>query len=231
MEVAREEPQTLLLDVEVGLETQRHTPRPWRWAAAALAVSLCVAAAVLLTWHMQDPDQSQEGSGLQLKLRELAGSDKAAIHLEGENDEGFPNSVYWSDKTGHAFYQGGLELRDNEIMIPRTGLYFVYSQASFRKNCRTQPGAKGVGEPVHISHGVERFSESYGGIWAPLMSALRPTCVKVAGARGNGKSWHSGIYVGGVFSLLEGDKLRTSTEDLPSLDAQSGKTFFGAFTL
>ncbi|XP_064205294.1 tumor necrosis factor a (TNF superfamily, member 2) [Anguilla rostrata] len=227
MKGAKEQSQTLLLDVEVGLETQRHTSRPWRWAAAALAVSLCVAAAVLLTWRMQNPDQSQEGSGLQLKLRELAGSDKAAIHLEAD-DVKPPYSVLWSKDTGHTFYQGGLDLENNEIVIPREGLYFVYSQASFQTNCHTQSGA---GELVHISHAVDRFSDSYGGKWEPLMSALRPTCVKVAGARGSGKRWHSGIYLGGVFRLLEGDRLRTVTKDPSSLDREAGKTFFGAFTL
>ncbi|KAJ8273818.1 hypothetical protein GJAV_G00105850 [Gymnothorax javanicus] len=234
MDVAGKEPRGLeRVDLEAGMETQRlHAPRTWRWGAAAIALTLCVAGAVLLTWNMQDPDHSQGGSGLQHKLRELAGTDKAAIHLEGYYNA-TRDSVVWSVDTGHAFSQGDLMLEQNEIVILKTGLYFVYSQASFRINCHAKAGARDAGKVVYISHAVSRQSESYANSWKDLMSSLRPTCRKLTDGGDSGRRWHNSIYLGAVYSLMEGDRLRTDTEKslLSSLEWEDGKTFFGAFAL
>ncbi|KAJ8341972.1 hypothetical protein SKAU_G00319000 [Synaphobranchus kaupii] len=230
MEAARGEPQICLRDVEAGPETQRDERRPWRWVSVAIAVSLCVAAAVLLTSHMHNPDQSQAGSGMQLKLRQLAGMDKAAIHLEGVYNEAKTSDVMWSDNSGHAFFQGDLKLSNNEIVIPRSGLYFVYSQASFSVPCHAKKGDHDAGKMLHVSHAVECYSDSYEN-WKALLTSTRSACLKVTG--GPDKRWHDAVYLGAVFSLLEGDRLRTVTGEqlLPSLELLDGKTFFGAFAL
>ncbi|MBN3315717.1 MRC2 protein, partial [Atractosteus spatula] len=67
---------------------------------------------------------------------------------------------------GQAFTQGGLSLQHNQVIVPKSGLYFVYTQASFRTAC--SPGS----EALHLSHSVTRFSSSYQAP-RPLLRAVR----------------------------------------------------------
>ncbi|XP_061111784.1 tumor necrosis factor a (TNF superfamily, member 2) [Conger conger] len=232
MEAARDKTQSHLVDVEVGLEAHSESRRPWRWVGVAIAVSLCVAATVLLTGHMQGPVQSHGENDLHLKLRNADKNEKDAIHLEAEYNTDISPDLRWI-KTENTVQAGDLKVVDaKEIVIPRTGLYFVYSQASFRVNCEASSKSE-VNKVVHISHAVERYSQSVGSQWTGMMASTRATCRKVQGGPHSARFWHNGIYLGAVFSLSEGDRLRTSDEakDLPSLVWENGKTFFGAFAL
>ncbi|XP_072290425.1 tumor necrosis factor-like, partial [Eucyclogobius newberryi] len=159
----------------------------------------------------------------------------------------------WDSGRGQGFSQGGIGLQDNQITIPETGLYFVYSQASFRVAChhqtrpqtrtqtRTQtrpqtrpqtahqPGSDEEGrQRAPLSHRVGRFSESIGSE-VSLMSAVRSPCSEHAAEAGRG--WYNAIYLGAVFQLHKGDRLGTETNQLPELETDEGKTFFGVFAL
>uniref|UniRef100_A0A674DJR1 Tumor necrosis factor n=1 Tax=Salmo trutta TaxID=8032 RepID=A0A674DJR1_SALTR len=199
--------------------------RQWRLCGALLAMALCVSAALFITWqHM---------------LRQLSENRKAAIHLEGEyNPSGaYKSSVEWTDDEGQGFSQGGLKLNNNEIVIPQTGLYFIYSQASFHVSCKANPKHPNE-DMVHLSNTVKRWSPSYGTednkVYQTLLNSVRTVCKKSSNgeAASEGK-WYNAVYVGAVFSLERGDRLRTVTENrlLPHLESGAGKNFFGVFAL
>ncbi|CAG6022081.1 unnamed protein product [Menidia menidia] len=157
---------------------------------------------------------------------------------------GVASGVVWSPGTGQAFSQGGLLLTNNSVRVPRSGLYFVYSQASFRVSCnhgdQMATGATATATP--LSHSVWRLSDSLGGKRVPLMGAVRSACggggaqeEGVAhgngGHGGNGGAWFHAIYLGAVFQLNRGDLLQTETNQLQELETEEGRTFFGAFAL
>lgn len=126
-----------------------------------------------------------------------------------------------------AFAQGGLRLLNNKIEVPENGLYFVYSQASFRVSWRDE----GEQHPVTLSHQVSRSSKSVGTKVA-LLSSVRSACQNLQeDDRRSGRGCYSTIYLGAVFKLHKGDKLETETSHLKELDTDDGKTFFGVFAL
>ncbi|XP_029959492.1 tumor necrosis factor-like isoform X1 [Salarias fasciatus] len=167
-------------------------------------------------------------SDLQETLSRISSGAKAAVHLEGSCDEedgggsGGGQRLRWRADQGQAFDQGGFRLWNGSVVVPRSGLYFVYSQASFRVACGAGP------VPVPLSHGVWRHSDSQGG-GAPLMSAVRSACRGPAPADGRG--WYDAVYLGGVFQLRRGDRLWTETNRPTLLETDDGRTFFGAFAL
>lgn len=138
-------------------------------------------------------------------------------------------SVEWQDNVVHSQSQGGLKLHDNEIVIPKNGLYFVYSQASFSVGCSSSEADDvSSSQPVHLSHAVTHLSKSLGGHdYHPILHSIRTVCQKAEGI------WYSTIYMGAVFKLDKGDQLRTETMEamLPNLMDEAGGTFFGVFAL
>ncbi|KAJ8367678.1 hypothetical protein AAFF_G00313780 [Aldrovandia affinis] len=231
MKVLREEETPTVLDVEQGSEQEaRGTPsRGWGWAAGLLTIALCASATIILTWHPQNQDQSENRNGLQLKLRQLAGIEKDAIHLTGEYDkEANSTAVTWIANSDHGFIQGKLALEGNKIVIPHNGLYFVYSQASFYLKCGVKQGDP-TGELLSVRYALLRWSDSYGRVWKPLLNTERSVCRR---AEGEGLGY-SGIYLGAIFKLQEGDMLATYVPNhlLSNVEENSGQTFFGAFAL
>lgn len=131
---------------------------------------------------------------------------------------------------GQAFSQGDFQLVNNEIIIPKTGLYFVYSKAAFHIVCGNTDAAENDLAP--LSHRIWRYSDSIGNN-ATLMSGMRTVCQSTA-ADGNvteDQGRYNTIYLGAVFKLNIGDKLWTETNKLTELEAQEGMTFFGVFAL
>lgn len=146
-------------------------------------------------------------------------------------------AVEWKTQVDQSHSQGGLELENNEIVIPQDGLYFVYSQASFRVSCSSDDANS---QPmVHLSHSVRRSSRSYGNNdattpYKTILHSVRTACQKTVSSDSDGEgSWYSAVYMGAVFSLNEQDRLKTVTEEkiLPDLEDEPGKTFFGVFAL
>lgn len=153
----------------------------------------------------------------------------AGSYEEGENPK---DQLEWRNGQGQAFAQGGFQLVNNSIIIPKSGLYFVYSQASFRVSCtdlNRDTAGKGL---MPLSHRIWRYSDSIGSR-ASLMSAVRSACQKSAHEASNkvGQGWYNTIYLGAVFQLNTGDKLWTETNQLSELETDEGKTFFGVFAL
>lgn len=145
-----------------------------------------------------------------------------------EDGETLKGQLEWRNGQGQAFAQGGFRLVNNQIIIPQTGLYFVYSQASFRVSCNEGDEEKKRLAP--LSHRIWRYSDAVGSK-ASLMSAVRSACQITAQEDSHriGEGWYNTIYLGAVFQLNKGDKLWTETNQLAELETEEGKTFFGVF--
>uniref|UniRef100_G3PJA0 Lymphotoxin-alpha n=1 Tax=Gasterosteus aculeatus TaxID=69293 RepID=G3PJA0_GASAC len=241
-------------DVERGLdermvvlvEKKPSAGRLCKMSVAILVVALCLGGILLLAWFWPGlklccEDISQRltfvffSSDHHSTLRQISSKAKAAIHLEGnyeEDDDGSQGRLEWKSGQGQAFAQGGFRLEGNKIVIPHTGLYFVYSQSSFRVSCG-DGDEEGAGQShVPLSHRVWRYTNSLGKE-ASLMNAVRSACQNAPQEDGfrDGQGWYNAIYLGAVFKLNKGDRLRTETNQLSELETDDGKTFFGVFAL
>ncbi|XP_078108415.1 tumor necrosis factor b (TNF superfamily, member 2) [Sander vitreus] len=242
-------------DVEMGHEektvvlVEKKSSTGWLWtmSVALLAVALCLGGVVLfaLYWSGRPESMTQPGQTEALvkkdtaekdphyTLRQISSKAKAAIHLEGNEDSmSLQGQLEWRNDQGQAFAQGGFQLVKNQIVIPQTGLYFVYSQASFRVAC-SDGDEDGAGKHITpLSHRIWRHSDSIGSK-SSLMSAVRSACQNTAQEDGysDGQGWYNAIYLGAVFQLNKGDQLWTETNQLSALETDEGRTFFGVFAL
>ncbi|XP_028326456.1 tumor necrosis factor b (TNF superfamily, member 2) [Gouania willdenowi] len=241
------------VDVECGPEerqrtvvmVERSSSSGWIWKASLVLVLVLLCFGLLFftwTWRRssdmmtlssQTQTETSEKSDLHLTLSQIGNRATAAIHLEGSYDEEGEiqnEQLEWRNGEGQAFAQGGFQLKNNRIVIPESGLYFVYSQASYRVSCSGEGGAsKGF---TSLSHRIWRHSDSVGNK-VTLMSAVRSACQSLAQdhvLRDN-QGWYNAIYLGAVFQLNKDDELWTETTQLSQLDTDEGKTFFGVFAL
>ncbi|XP_054877927.1 tumor necrosis factor a (TNF superfamily, member 2) [Poeciliopsis prolifica] len=212
-----------------------------RLTLALMAFTLCLAAAgaVLLfsNARVKSAGSDEGSSAFHHTLRQISNV-RAAIHLEGEHDPTIKTSVKWMSKVNQAHSQGGLELKDNEILIPRNGLYFVYSQASFRVSCSSNADDLTSNHMIHLSHTVKRWSRSFGPnderSYRTLLHSVRTVCQGTASKDpDSAESSFSAVYMGAVFDLKSGDRLKTVMEEkmLEKLEEEEGKTYFGVFAL
>ncbi|XP_068189332.1 tumor necrosis factor a (TNF superfamily, member 2) [Antennarius striatus] len=217
------------------------TPRsPGRkLAGATLLVALCLFAGVALAFHRHTKGQGQDEDTFDLHhtLRQLSNA-RAAIHLEGRYNPAMKTSVEWRSQVDQSHSGGGLELDNNEIVIPENGLYFIYSQASFRVSCSSNADDVTSKRMVHLSHAVKRWSSTYGNddtkkYYQTILYAVRTACQRTAGDPDQEGRWFTSVYTGAVFSLSKGDHLKTVMEEmmLANLEDEPGKTFFGVFAL
>ncbi|KAG7276564.1 hypothetical protein CRUP_019614 [Coryphaenoides rupestris] len=224
------------LEEGVVLVVEKRSALSWTWRVcmATFILMLCVSGALLFALYLTgrsgvlvSPEEHvvmDKETTPQLSLKRLGSRSKPAVHLEGHYEEGADrDQVEWRQDQGQAFLQGGFQVKDNQILVPRSGLYFVYSQASYRISCSE-------GEQVRVaplSHRVWRYSDSVGER-SSLMSAVRSVCQRPA-MRGEG--WYNTIYLGAAFQLHKGDRLWTETNRPRQLEYEGGKTFFGVFSL
>lgn len=160
------------------------------------------------------------------------GTSSALLAGDYNSKENVPEKLEWRSDGDQSFAQGGLKLHENKIIIPKTGLYFVYSQASFIVSCNNGDEEKAGNHLRPLSHRIWRYTESIGER-ASLMSAVRSACQNTApeGSSRGEHGWYTTIYLGAVSHLSQGDKLWTETNQLSALDTDDGKTFFGVFAL
>ncbi|KAJ8354522.1 hypothetical protein SKAU_G00220890 [Synaphobranchus kaupii] len=223
-----------LMDVESGdaalvVQLPRKPSGAWAWrlCGALTLVALCGIAVLLFLCHRPTQEHGNEPNEHQQHLKQISTNVKAAIHLHGEfNREVYNSSVLWRDGDGHSFFQGGLKLKNNEIIIPQNGLYFVYSQVSFRVQCGSTVGR--MKKP--LSHMILRWSDSYND-QKPLLSAVRTMCQRDAVGHDRSRHLYNAVYMGAIFSLESEDRLWTETNQLEDVDGDEGKTFFGVFAL
>ncbi|XP_028254970.1 tumor necrosis factor a (TNF superfamily, member 2) [Parambassis ranga] len=240
----------VMLDSSVETEARKETSHRLvpssKLTTALLVFTLCLAtaAAAVLVLNRKDRMGAQEQkedssgfSGLHHTLRQISNV-RAAIHLEGEANPAIKTSIEWKKQVDQSHSQGGLDLVNNEIVIPRNGLYFVYCQASFQVSCSTSD-PDDTNSMVYLSHIVQRRSKTYANddtnqSYHTILRSVRTACQKTTSSNPEEDgSWYSAVYNGAVFSLNEGDRLRTemAEEMLAMVEEGSGKNFFGVFAL
>ncbi|KAM5262992.1 lymphotoxin-alpha [Ctenodactylus gundi] len=144
---------------------------------------------------------------------------KPAAHLVG--DPSVQSSLHWRANTDHAFLQHGFSLNNNSLLIPTSGLYFVYSQVVFSgEGC----SPKARVNPLYLAHEVHLFSSQYP-FHVPLLSSQKSVCWEPQGP------WVHSVYQGAVFLLSKGDQLSTYTEGFSHVFFSPSSVFFGAFAL
>ncbi|XP_039766831.1 lymphotoxin-alpha [Ornithorhynchus anatinus] len=196
---------------------------------ASLARALCLLGGLsLLLLRVQGhlggpgvPRSPHLTAHLDLRRRLLRDAPKPAAHLIG--DPSRPGSLLWRDNSDHAFLHHGFRLQNNTLLVPSSGVYFVYTQTVFSGPGCTEDG-QGTLAPNYLSHEVLLFSTQYP-IHVPLLSAQKSVC---PGPKG---PWIKSIYQGAVFSLMAGDQLSTRTEGVSNLLLVPGSVFFGAFAV
>nr|XP_023688066.1 CD40 ligand-like [Paramormyrops kingsleyae] len=188
--------------------------------------------------HKQILSDIRNGLYLELNANNvtLLHSNKPAIHMGAEqelrqptrwvknggteNMMGTTEILNWDNINGPAIQQGMMGYVDGEIVIPREGLYFVYSQVYFQI----------------LSSEQERESQQFGQhLYRRRGSSLKPVLLSRATVT---KCWHSGHHFalfsshqGALFHLQQGDTLSLRVLDIQSVRLQEDTTFFGAFKI
>ncbi|XP_004695174.1 PREDICTED: lymphotoxin-alpha [Condylura cristata] len=141
---------------------------------------------------------------------------RPAAHLIG--DPSTQNTLRWRANTDRAFLRHGFSLNNNSLLIPTSGLYFVYSQVVFSGEGQHET------TPLYLAHEVQLFSSQYPS-HVPLLSAQKSV------VPGPQSPWVRSVYQGAVFLLTQGDQLSTHTDGIRHLLLSPSSVFFGAFAL
>ncbi|XP_020025284.1 tumor necrosis factor isoform X2 [Castor canadensis] len=167
------------------------------------------------------PFNSHLAQTLTLRSSSQNASDKPVAHVVANHQ--VEEQLQWLSRRANALLANGMELIDNQLVVPADGLYLIYSQVLF----------KGQGCPSYVllTHTVSRFAVSYREN-VNLLSAIKSPCQKETPEGAELKPWYEPIYLGGVFQLEKGDRLSAEV-NLPSyLDfAESGQVYFGVIAL
>ncbi|XP_010608143.1 lymphotoxin-alpha [Fukomys damarensis] len=149
------------------------------------------------------------------------GSLKPAAHLVG--DSGTRNSLNWRMSRDMAFLRG-FSFSNNSLLIPTSGLYFVYSQVVF-SGLSCSPTS--VPNYLYLTHEVKLLTSRYGSPLT-LLSTQRSQKFMCPGPQ---NPWVRSMYQGAVFLLRQGDQLFTYTEGIRHLLLSPSTVFFGAFAV
>ncbi|XP_063042175.1 tumor necrosis factor-like [Engraulis encrasicolus] len=207
---------TVAVEEEVkktGTSMSLSPSRGWRIYVALLAIGLCAAAAIFFSVHDQKQDTSTGETG--------------------KNNPSFPsNTVEWQSVDELSYVGEGLVLRENQIIIPRRGLYFVYSQVSFEINCHAPLSTSTSTEPetYHLVHEVFRKTTKLQKM-VTLLSASRSGCKHQPAEKDSGKRWYGTINMEAIFQLDKDDCLGTTTHPISHVADGQGKTYFGVFAV
>lgn len=177
--------------------------------------------------HSEDCNDRKSAETL---LIHAANSKKPFVILaSGQHHEKM--SLHWVSGVDQSFTKGGLKLENNNILIPRDGLYFVYSQASYIIICKSSE------EDDDSSNIYLSYSILWSSLTAPsknkryLLNGIKSVCQTKTEEQMNEQYVYDSIYLGAVFQLYKGDKLSTEANHLTNIDDHSSKTFFGVFEL
>ncbi|XP_008065877.1 tumor necrosis factor [Carlito syrichta] len=149
-------------------------------------------------------------------------SDKPVAHVVANLDN--RGQLQWMNRHANALLANGVELTDNQLVVPSDGLYLIYSQVLF----------KGQGCPsthLLLTHTISRIAVSYQAK-VNLLSAIKSPCQRETPEGAEAKPWYEPIYLGGVFQLEKGDRLSSEINQPNYLDfAETGQVYFGIIAL
>lgn len=121
-----------------------------------------------------------------------------------------------------------LNKSENALVVPSSGLYFVYSQLFFHgENCREH-----TANSLLLTHTISSMSRAFNGGEVELMKAVKSVCESESISPKHDKLWFESIYQGGVFQLQKGDRLLSSTQSAKYLNLErEGQVYFGAIAM
>uniref|UniRef100_A0A8C6RBM4 Tumor necrosis factor n=1 Tax=Nannospalax galili TaxID=1026970 RepID=A0A8C6RBM4_NANGA len=227
--------ESMIRDVELAEEALPQKAGGPQGSRRCLCLSLfsflLVAGATtlfcLLNFGVIGPQREEVSGSLKCHLLFSSGSpsqnssDKPVAHVVANQQA--EEQLEWLSQRANALLANGMELRDNQLVVPSDGLYLIYSQVLF----------KGQGCPnyVLLTHTVSRFAVSYQHK-VNLLSAIKSPCPKETPEGDELKPWYEPIYLGGVFQLEKGDQLSAEVNLPKYLDfADSGQVYFGIIAL
>ncbi|KAH1164822.1 hypothetical protein KIL84_015115 [Mauremys mutica] len=128
----------------------------------------------------------------------------------------------------HSFLYN-VELKNGELIIPRTGFYYIYSQTYFRFSEPENEDSES--DPLALSRNPKQMVQYvYKLTTYPepilLMKSARTSCWSKKAEYGL-----YSIYQGGVFQLKRDDKIFVSVSNEDIVDMDKEASFFGAFLI
>lgn len=119
----------------------------------------------------------------------------------------------WEDNLGFAHSTGGMQYENGELIIPRAGRYYVYSQLYFQVE----------DDRAHLIHFVHLNRT---GDQQVIMRSVTSRC-----RAKKSKTYLYSSYQGAVFELHNGDHILVgvSEDNTQSISAGESASFFGAF--
>ncbi|XP_008103955.2 tumor necrosis factor [Anolis carolinensis] len=234
----------LVQDPEKGLPTGKEAQdRPLSppksqggpWKCLSITAFLLLAAATGLFAFLQYGtlfgQKDSQGNGKSfaddilpetMKLQALVSGKPAAHAIASLNH---PNQLIWTTDVAPSVLENGMKLdkAENALVVPSTGLYFVYSQLLFHKGSCT--------DPVLLSQRITWRSAQFNSE-VELLKSLKTACEHGRDPPNQGKFWFESIYQGAVFKLHKGDRLWSKTDSLQYLDlSQQGQIYFGVIAM
>ncbi|XP_028911828.1 tumor necrosis factor [Ornithorhynchus anatinus] len=222
--------ESMLRDIELAGEPAGKTAgaqRPGHCLCLSLVSFLLVAGATtlfcLLHFGVIGPQDREDGPLLpltQMLKSYQPSAEKPAAHVVANSQE--DKKLVWVGGRANALLEGNVILDKNQLVVPASGLYLVYSQILFKdSSCPANPDDSPI-----LTHNVSRFSDSYE-YEVSILSAIKTPCQ--GGAKG---TWYEPIYQGGIFRLNQGDRLSSQTNSPEYLDfSMEGQVYFGIIAL
>ncbi|KAF7236092.1 Tumor necrosis factor [Varanus komodoensis] len=222
----------LVYDLEKGsrvilVDKSLRKEGPWKCLSICSFV-LLIGATLLFTllqfgaFRQSETEENRnplsEGLPATMKVQALV-SRKPAAHAIANLSR--HNQLLWTTKVAPSMLENGMQLNenDNSLVVPSTGLYFIYSQLLFH--------GKGCTSPVLLTHTISWQSAQFN-TEVDLLKSMKTVCEGGRDPPSHSKLWFESIYQGAVFKLHKGDRLWSKT-DLPHhLDlTRSGQIYFG----
>ncbi|XP_072096147.1 tumor necrosis factor ligand superfamily member 15-like [Mobula birostris] len=202
----------VLLPKEQSIGNGCRLERVWKCGVALGAFALLGALGIcLLLQHLL-----QSGVETGIPGKPYVNTTKARAHLTAKETSSDLHNLQWEDKYGLAFLMGEISYQNQALTIQKTGVYYVYSQVSFRGKESTRC--------EYVTHTVTKQVQSYP---EPihLLSSTKTVCSQDS-------PWFVSIYLGAIFKLEKGDRLAVQVNNVTDVDVNNEhKTFFGTFLL
>ncbi|XP_060106610.1 tumor necrosis factor ligand superfamily member 15 [Heteronotia binoei] len=109
------------------------------------------------------------------------------------------------------------------LVISEPGDYFVYAQVTFRDQYSQKDNCGNSSKEVtHVTQVISKLSNGY-----PVPIELQRSSRSIGGTQ----NWIHPIYLGGIASLQENDKLLVNVSNAKLVYSKPGMNFFGAFLI
>ncbi|KAE8603928.1 hypothetical protein XENTR_v10014506 [Xenopus tropicalis] len=153
-----------------------------------------------------------------------------AAHVTGDSRKALPpENTFLKNYNGEKIqgwkshrspsFLSNVEMENGELIIRKSGFYYIYSQTYFRQRFNRGTEEKKGKQLVQQIYKVTSYPEPL-----LLMKNAKTTCWSKEADYG----LHS-IYQGGVFKLNENDRIFVTVSDINMIDMDENATFLGAF--